>query len=307
MNTAITAPDTLPGISPGIYSAQDFAAISAIAHHAAGIVLADGKAMLVYSRLAPLVRDSGCATFGSYIMRIREDAAERGRAIMALTTSHTFFYRDPHHFAHFAQTVRPGLIAGLARGAQARLWSAGSSSGEEAWSLLMTLLGPDRAAGEAIAHGDVRLLASDISADALRKATIARYRAVQFKAVPEALVRAWTIQAAAANHLEIAPSLRAAARFHPFNLLGEWPMQEQFDVIFCRRVMMHFDDPARERLIARLANALVPGGWLYIGDNEQITGPARDQLTPASPTIYRRNARNHPCGAPVPARDAGSG
>ena len=291
MNTAIAAPDTLPGISPGIYSAQDFAAVSAIAHHAAGIVLADGKAMLVYSRLAPLVRDSGCATFGSYIMRIREDAAERGRAIMALTTCHTFFYREAHHFAHFAETVRPGLLAELERGEQVRLWSAGSSRGEEAWSLLMALLGPDRAAGEAIAKNDVRLLASDISVHALRQAEIARYRAEQFKAVPEALVRAWTVQAGGQTHLEIAPTVRAAARFHPFNLLGEWPMQEQFDVIFCRRVMIHFDDPARERLTARLADALVPGGWLYIGHNEHITGPALDGLTPAGPTIYRRNMR----------------
>ena len=289
MSVAIAAPETLPGISPGIYSAHDFAAVSEIAHREAGIVLAEGKAMMVYSRLAPLVRDSGCATFGSYIMRIREDAAERNRAIMALTTNHTFFYREAHHFAHFAETVRPGLIARLGRGEKARLWSAGSSSGEETWSLLMTLLGPDRPAGERIAHGDVRLLASDIAAHALRKAEAARYRAEELKAVPEALTRAWTAPVAENDDLEVAPTVRSIARFRTLNLLGPWPMQGKFDVIFCRNVMIYFDAPTNERLIERFADALVPGGWLYVGHSERATGPALQKLSSAGPTIYRRS------------------
>lgn len=289
MSAALAAPQTLPGISPGIYSAQDFAAVSEIAHREAGIVLAEGKAMLVYSRLAPLVRDSGCATFGSYIMRIREDAAERNRAIMALTTNHTFFYREAHHFAHFAESVRPGMIARLAQGGKARLWSAGSSSGEETWSLLMTLLGPDRTAGERIAKGDVRLLASDIAAHALRKAEAARYRADELKAVPDVLSRAWTVQSSTAEEIELAPAVRSIARFRTLNLLGPWPMQGKFDVIFCRNVMIYFDNPTKERLVARFADALAPGGWLYVGHSERVTGPALDKLNSAGPTIYRRS------------------
>ncbi|MGG2305073.1 CheR family methyltransferase, partial [Salmonella enterica] len=92
------------------------------------IVLPQGKAMLVYSRLAPLVRDSGCATFGAYVLRIREDAAERTRAICALTTNHTFFYREAHHFEHFRDEVRPGLVNRLQHGGKVRMWSAGCSS-----------------------------------------------------------------------------------------------------------------------------------------------------------------------------------
>jgi chemotaxis protein methyltransferase CheR len=289
MTAAFAAIDTLPGISPGIYSAADFAAVSEIAHREAGIVLAEGKAMLVYSRLAPLVRDSGCATFGSYVMRIREDAPERNRAIMALTTNHTFFYREAHHFEHFAKTVRPELTSRLGRGGKARLWSAGSSSGEETWSLLMTLLGPDRAAGERIAQGDVRLLASDIAAHALRKAEAARYRTEELKAVPEALTRAWTAPTPGGEDLEIAAPVRALARFRTLNLLGPWQMQGQFDVIFCRNVMIYFDNPTKERLVARFAEALVPGGWLYVGHSERVTGPALGRLTSAGPTIYRRS------------------
>jgi chemotaxis protein methyltransferase CheR len=289
MNVAVAASQTLPGISPGVYNAQDFAAVSEIAHHEAGIVLAEGKAMLVYSRLAPLVRDSGCATFGSYIMRIREDAAERNRAIMALTTNHTFFYREAHHFTHFAETVRPGMIARLGQGEKARLWSAGSSSGEETWSLLMTLLGPDRAAGERIAKGDVRLLASDIAAHALRKAEAAHYRADELKALPDALTRTWTAPVGGGEEREITPTVRSIARFRTLNLLGPWPMQGKFDVIFCRNVMIYFDNPTKARLVERFADALVPGGWLYVGHSERVTGPALQKLTAAGPTIYRRS------------------
>jgi chemotaxis protein methyltransferase CheR len=287
MSAALALPETLPGISPGVYSADDFAAVSAIAHAEAGIVLAEGKAMLVYSRLAPLVRDSGCATFGSYILRIREDAAERNRAIMALTTNHTFFYREAHHFEHFASAVRPGLVETLARGGKVRLWSAGSSSGEETWSLLMTLLGPDRTGGERIARSDVRLLASDIAAHALRKAEAARYRTEELKAVPEALTRAWTVPLG--EETEIAPAVRSLARFRTLNLHGPWPMQGKFDVIFCRNVMIYFDNPTKERLVARFAEALAPGGWLYVGHSERVTGPALQLLATAGPTIYRRS------------------
>lgn len=96
MSLIDTLDASMPGVSPGIYDDADFRAIAEIAHAEVGIMLPPGKAMLVYSRLAPLVRDSGCATFSAYVMRIRENAPERQRAICALTTNHTFFYREAH-------------------------------------------------------------------------------------------------------------------------------------------------------------------------------------------------------------------
>lgn len=279
---------SMPGISPGIYDNADFRAIADIAHAEAGIVLPAGKAMLVYSRLAPLVRDSGCATFGSYVMRIRENAAERQKAICALTTNHTFFYREAHHFEHFAQQVRPGYVQRLQTGGKVRLWSAGCSSGEETWSLLMTLLGTDPAEGKAIARRDLRLLASDIAAHALAKARSATYRAEDLKAVPEALRRIWT--ESEGEDAVIAPEVQQLARFRMLNLLGPWPMQGRFDTIFCRNVMIYFDNPTKERLVQRFAEVLSPGGWLYIGHSERVTGPALDLLSTEGPTIYRKRA-----------------
>jgi chemotaxis protein methyltransferase CheR len=280
--------ESLPGISPGVYGADDFRAISEIAYREAGIVLPEGKAMLVYSRLAPLVRNSGCATFGAYVLRIREDAAERSKTICALTTNHTFFYRESHHFDHFRDTVRPQLIRRLEQGGKVRLWSAGCSSGEETWSLGMTLLGPDRKAGLALARQDIRILASDIAAHALSKAVAARYRTEDLKPVPQPLRTAWTTTNG--DETEIAPELRALVRFRTLNFLGDWPMQGRFDVIFCRNVMIYFDTPTKERLVSRFAGMLAPEGTLYVGHSERVTGPALDQLLPTGPTVYRRRA-----------------
>ena len=279
---------SMPGVSPGIYDEKDFRAISEIAHAEAGIVLPAGKAMLVYSRLAPLVRNSGCATFGAYVIRIREDAVERSKTICALTTNHTFFYRESHHFEHFASDVRPGFVNRLRSGGKVRLWSAGSSSGEETWSLLMTLLGPDRSEGIDIAKRDVRLLASDIATHALTKARAATYRTEDLKPVPDALRRNWTQNSG--DETTIAPEVQQIARFRTLNLLGDWPMQGQFDVIFCRNVMIYFDNPTTERLVARFVEKLVPGGWLYIGHSERVTGPAMEHLSTMGPTIYRKRS-----------------
>jgi chemotaxis protein methyltransferase CheR len=279
----------LPGISPAVYGADDFKAVAEIVYANAGIVLAEGKAMLVYSRLAPLVRESGCGTFGAFIERIRTAPEEQARAVAALTTNHTFFYRESHHFDHFAGEVRPGLVRALDAGEAVRLWSAGCSSGEETWSLAMTLLGADRAAGRRLAGRDVRLLASDIAPHALRKATAAVYPAKDLEPVPVPLREAWT--ACDGDRAAIAPEARAIVRFRSLNLQADWPMRRRFDVIFCRNVMIYFDTAAKERLVARFGEALAPGGHLYIGHSERVTGPAADLLQPVGPTIYRKAGR----------------
>lgn len=276
----------LPGISPGVYGDADFRAISSLVYQEAGIVLPPGKAMLVYSRISPLVRASGCGTFAAYVERLAHDRAERNRTVSALTTNHTFFYREEHHFRHFAETARPPLVKALEAGKPVRIWSAGCSSGEETWSLAMTLLGEDRPAGRKLAQHDLRILASDIAPHALAKAEAARYEASDLKPVPAPLRQAWVRQSA--GLADMVPELREIVRFRPLNLLGQWPMKRPFDVIFCRNVMIYFDLPTKERLVERFARQLVPGGFLYIGHSERATGPAAALLEPVGPTIYQR-------------------
>lgn len=278
--------EMMPGISPGIYDAKDFQDIADIVYAEAGIVLPAWKAMLVYSRIAPLVRNSGSGTFAAYIRLLNADPGELRRAIGALTTNHTFFFREAHHFAHFAQEVRPTMLRALNAGQSRRLWTAGCSSGEETWSLIMTLLGEDRYEGRQVARSNVRVLASDIAGHVLRTASEGTYLADALDHVPEKLRHNWMEEVA--NTASITEEARRIVRFHTLNLQGEWPTRVHFDAIFCRNVMIYFDQATKERLVARLAERLTPGGYLYIGHSEQATGPAARMLEAVGPTIYRR-------------------
>ena len=288
MNAIPASKDMIPGVSPDIYSADDFAKIAKIIYGAAGIVLPQGKAMLVYSRLAPLVRTTGSVTFGKYIELIGEDPAELNKAVAALTTNHTFFYREAHHFEHLANEVRPHVIEKLRNRQPVRIWSAGCSSGEETWSMIMTLFGPDRSTGLDMGRSDLRILATDIAPHAIKKAEEARYAVKDLKPVPEALRRAWTTETG--DDAVMADAMRSIVRFRLLNLHGDWPIKGKFDAIFCRNVMIYFDNPTKERLVKRFSDALAPNGFLYIGHSERVTGPAVNDFQLVGPTIYRRRA-----------------
>jgi chemotaxis protein methyltransferase CheR len=286
------APDSMvPGISPAIYGEADFRRIAALIHDATGIVLSERKRMLAYSRLAPLVRRSGLASFGAFLDTLDGDPATLAEVVTALTTNHTYFHREPHHFDHFANVLRGDLLRRAASGQEVRIWSAGCSSGEEIWTLLMVLLGPDRDEGLRIARGPILALASDISANALAGVRAATYPAAALDALPEALRRAWCQPADQGGEprLAIDPAVRAMVRVRSLNLMGEWPMRRAFNVIFCRNVMIYFDTPTKERLVERFARQLVPGGYLYIGHSERVSGPATALVEPVGPTIYRRS------------------
>lgn len=279
----------MPGISPGVYGEADFRAISEIVYANSGNVLPKGKMMLVYSRIAPLVRESGCGTFSAYVDMIRANPAQLARAVAALTTNHTFFYRESHHFDHFEQQVRPVIVRKMLAGQPVRLWSAGCSSGEETWSLVMALLGPDAVEGRRIARADVRVLATDIAPHALEKAKAATYAAKDLQPVPSDLRDLWT--KVDGERAAIADVARSIVRFRHLNLLESWPMRGKFDAIFCRNVMIYFDNATKERLVARFADEMLPGAHLFIGHSERVTGPAARVLESVGPTIYRRRTQ----------------
>lgn len=276
-----------PGISAQVYSSADFEAVRGIIYEAAGIVLPPGKATLVYSRLAPLVRDSGAQTFARFIETIRKDETMRRKAINALTTNHTFFYREKHHFEHLASEVRPHLLAKARAGQPIRIWSAGCSTGEELYSLMMTLLGPDKSEAAAFLRGDVVVLASDLADHAVAGAKAARYPFESLRDVPDPLVRAWVSKQG--DEAVIAPELCNLIRVRRLNLHGQWPMRRPFDVIFCRNVMIYFDQPTKDRLVSRFIDLLLPGGHLYIGHSERVSGPGQEKMRLVGGTIYRKD------------------
>lgn len=275
-----------PGISEQVYSRTDFEELRQIVYEVAGIVMPPEKATLIYSRIAPLVRESGQQTFGRYIDLIRVDKSELRKTINALTTNHTFFYRERHHFDHLAASVRSDLLAKAASGQPVRIWSAGCSTGEELYSLTMTLLGPDRSEARAFLQGDVVILATDLADHAVAGASAGTYDFDSLKDVPTELIRAWTTHKN--GTVNMADDMRKLIRVRRLNLLGEWPMRRPFDVIFCRNVMIYFDNPTKERLVSRFVDQLLPGGHLYIGHSERVSGPAEREVDLVGGTIYRK-------------------
>lgn len=283
-------PPTVPGISPQLYSEQDFERISRLVHQEAGIVLGAAKKMLAYSRIAPLVRASGLQTFSDYIDLIEKDAEKRTRAVSSLTTNHTYFYREPHHFEHFTEHVRPKLLGDVDAGKRVRIWSAGCSSGEEIYTLMMVLLGTEKRLAGSLASRDFAALASDLADHAVEAASEGKYQAEALSKLPAGLADAWCEEVPDTAQLVISRKLRDLIRFRRLNLLGSWPISSAFDVIFCRNVMIYFDEPTKEALVLRLARALKPGGHLYIGHSERVSGEAAQYVESLGSTIYKRKA-----------------
>ena len=272
-----------PALSP-----DTFRRLAALLRAEAGIHLPDAKAQLVVSRLVRRLRALGLADFETYASLVSgPDAGEERRLMVeALTTNHTFFEREPHHFEHLRGEVIPRLKE-AARSRPVRLWSAGSSSGEEVYSIAMCLSGANRHDAAWLTKGDVRLLATDLSPPMVATVQKGVYPANAANSIPEPWRSAWT--KVEDGELRIAPELRALVTARTLNLFERWPMRQSYDVIFCRNVMIYFDDKAKAELEARLADMLRPGGFLYIGHSERLIGAAAVAMKSCGHTIYSKN------------------
>lgn len=270
------------------FEERDHAAIARLAYDEAGIVLPPAKAGLVYGRLARRVRACGLSSFGDYIALITQDSAERERAIDALTTNHTSFFREAHHFEHFLEHPWPEMKQRLASGGRVRLWSSACSSGEEPYTWMLALLGSDRQACRQLAARDFRMLATDLSTDILAVARAGRYTRDTVRTVPNELRAAW--MQLDGDKVEVRQEVRDLVSVRPLNLLKDWPIRQPFDAIFCRNVMIYFDEPTKARLLSRLADKLVPGGFLYIGHSERLTPDVAPRFKCVGRTIFQKVA-----------------
>jgi chemotaxis protein methyltransferase CheR len=283
------APTGLPGPPESRDAPIDqrsFARVAEIVQREARIALQPTKATLVFSRLNRRLREQGMSSFGDYLDLVEADPVERAAMVEALTTNHTHFFREGHHFDHFRDTVL-GELQDRARGGHAvRLWSAGCSSGEEVYSLVMCMLGTSRPQARWAIDGNVKVLATDLSARVVSAARKAVYPEATVRPIPEEYRRQW-LRAEGAD-FAVVDDVRNLVTARELNLFGEWPMRQQYDVIFCRNVMIYFDDTATSELIERFARLLRPGGYLYIGHSERLIGPGADTLAPCGQTIYRK-------------------
>lgn len=270
-----------------VMTRQDFDAIAGIMMQEAGISLAPNKANLVYSRLAKRLRALGLKNFAQYCALVSAEAeAERQTMIAALTTNVTRFFREPHHFEHLKTQILPGLIARARKAQKIRLWSAACSSGQEPYSMALTLLGlmPDAA------KYDIRILATDIDPNVLAAGAEGVYEAALAESVPPGLRERWfTPLKDGSNRLRIAEDARAIVKFRKLNLIGQWPMRTRFQAIFCRNVVIYFENGTQEQIWSRMLPLLDAQGALYIGHSERVTGAAESLLRSDGITIYRHS------------------
>ena len=266
-----------------LFTAEDFKTIAQILHSHAGIALAEGKAALVYSRLAKRLRALGLRSFRDYCALIQDakEVDERQAMMAALTTNVTRFFREPHHFDHLREQLMPKLAEHAKRGGRVRLWSAASSSGQEPYPMAIAVL----AALPEAADLDVKILATDIDPNMIAEGRAGIYREDAVAPVPLDLRRRW-FKKAGEGRWEVADELRELVSFRELNLIGDWPMKGRFDVIFCRNVVIYFDEPTQERIWSRFAPLLNPGGTLYIGHSERVTGPATQLFETTGLTTY---------------------
>lgn len=258
-------------------SAQ-FSRVAALLYEHCGIAMRPGKEGLVRARLAKRMRKLSIPDFAEYLELVGDSpaSAEFGEMVDALTTNKTSFLRERAHFDYLRDTVIPSLNN------SARIWSAGCSSGEEAYTLAMLLLDNNVPADAR----DVRILATDISQRMLTTARAGTYSAEVMSDVPaEWQRRYWT--RGPDDVFVASPALRALVKFAPLNLMEHWPMRGPFDAIFCRNVMIYFDKHTQQRLVERFWTLLRPGGHLFVGHSESLTGTAH-RFRYVQPAVYIR-------------------
>lgn len=243
------------------------ASIMALAYSMAGIALGPAKRAMVETRLAKRLRTLGI-DMAAYARLVQTDDSERVQMLDLLTTNHTAWLREPDHFSDLEKRVLPAISARTPVGGRARvrMWCAAAASGEEPWTIAMCLhrWNPD---------ADAQLLATDLSTRALAKAKAGKYDEQRVEALSpaERQLALELVEMGPPKVYQVNVALRRMVSFARLNLMTAWPMRGPFDVIFCRNVMIYFDNKTQERLVNRMAGLLALGGTLYVGHSESLS------------------------------------
>ena len=273
---------------PAITDAE-FARFRALIRKETGIHLKEHKRHLLVARLAQRLRELGLRSFSAYYEHLTGDRSGREMSafINRVTTNKTSFFREPHHFEFLRDRLIPHLRHSGSR--RLRLWSAGCSSGEEPYSMAMILA---ETLGKTYGW-DVRILATDIDTEVLAQAQSGTYDLRLLEGVSLERRRAHFLRGYGefAGLAQVKAELRRLVDFRRMNFNDpEWEVHGDFDAIFCRNVIIYFDQSLQQRIVERLAAHLNPGGYFFAGHSENLFW-AREVLTPVQPTVYRRNTK----------------
>ena len=265
-----------------------FEKISALVKRQCGINLHQGKKQLVKARLNKRLRTLNLHSFGQYLEMLERDRTGNELVTMldSISTNLTSFFRESAHFDFLRQEALPEVLNKTGR-RSLRLWSAGCSSGEEPYTLAITLCEALPNAGS----WDIKILATDLSTVVLQRAAQGIYPAERLKTVDGSLVRRYfdPVQRRDIDGpaYQVKPSIRKLVTFARLNLMEKWPMKGPFDIIFCRNVMIYFEKPIQEALVNRYYELLALGGYLFLGHSESLTG-TKHPFKYVRPTVYRR-------------------
>jgi chemotaxis protein methyltransferase CheR len=273
---------------------RDFKRIQVMVKSRAGIDLGEGKRSLVYGRLSRRLRSLGLGSFREYLDLLEQPhSTEAVHFLNAITTNVTAFFREAHHFEFLRGTVLPSMWAANASTKRLRIWSAGCSTGEEPYSIAMTVL-------QNIPKGqiwDIKILATDIDTAVLSQAHAGEFSAERVKAIAPSVLRS-LFEEIDHGAWRAKPELRAMISFKQLNLLGDWPMKGTFDFIFCRNVIIYFDSPTRLELIRRYRQVLRPDGCLFLGHSESMVGQQAGMRS-LSKTVYGNDDGTHDRALPL--------
>lgn len=272
-----------------VFEDKDFRFLSKLVYDRTGIVLAEHKRDMVYSRLARRLRALGLRDFDAYCHFLENDETgeEMGHCINAVTTNLTSFFREQHHFDHLRDQVLTPLLQDKKAQKRLRIWSAGCSSGAEPYSIAMV-------AHQIFSHHrdwDVKILATDIDTNMLATGRRGEYPLDYLDKIPEPYRSKYVEEGSSVTPgmFRVSPVLGEMIAFKPLNLLEAWPMKGPFDLAFCRNVVIYFDKPTQKTLFGRMAKLIKPKGWLYIGHSENLFGVC-DAFKLLGKTIYTKVA-----------------
>lgn len=278
--------------------AGEFRQISDLAYQRFGLDLKKGKEALVAARLGKRLRQKGIKSFAEYYRYVLADSS--GEALIelidSLTTNHTSFMREKAHFEFLARSVKEEF----AEIATLEIWCAASSTGEEPYSIAMCLSEAlwgcvdkpgcvEKSRGVENRRRGFRILATDISTQVLAHARRGVYLAERFKELPDTWRRAYLLrgEGECQGSYKIKPDLASHVEYQRLNLIEPFPDRRLFHVIFCRNVMMYFDKGTQQNIVGRLAKCLEPGGYLFVGHSESLTG-VEHELKYVRPATYRK-------------------
>jgi len=280
--------ETAAPLGPIPMSDAEFDDISRIVYEHSGIALPRTKRTLLAARLQPLVRELGFSDFAAYHASVLRNpsADDLGRLIDRIATNYTYFYRENEHFRFMRDEILPVWTTRLRRRGELdlRIWCAAASTGEEPYTIVLELL---RYFGDDYRHWKAGLLATDISSTALATARGARYSAQQLERVPDA-IKARYFAPSGPGQFEVTPAVRREVVFRRLNLQRTtYPFRRQFHAVFCRNVMLYFDEATRARLEQRLHEVVADEGYLFTSMTEGlVTG--RSYFDKVQSGVYRK-------------------